>query len=278
MAACDEVNKAQTELETDGLTPLAFVNGKIISQQDVIQQLDKVRKGQPANQEADPRQEKATLDRLIQKELKAQKALELGLDDDPEYVALLQRMDVRMNSFKREQLSRLFDKSEIQAKANVSNAEIDKFIAEKDAIIRYKSHILQILQRDQEKIQHLSEQLLAGASFDDVAREVYPKMPNDSIHPWDQGYMKWEQIPDAWVDTLIAMQPGDTSGIIKGPRNRFWIIQLVDRKIDESSDMALRRLKIREILQHEKEQQLKKQVLQALHDAADITYLNDLPQ
>jgi len=269
LMSCNDTNKAESDAAD--VKARAIVNGNVITEQEVMQQL-KRDKDHDAFPELKLRREQALLDSMVQQELAAQRAKELGLDKDPAYVAQLQRITTQLDAFKRDKLSKLFESSEIRAKAIITDADIDRYIADNEVSVRFESHILQITQLDPEKIQQVSDQLASGKSFDEVAREVFPKMPDDKIRPWDRGFLKWEQIPGAWTDTLANMQPGETSDIIKGPGRSFWIIHLVDRRSDDTFDMASRRLRIRQILQHEKIRQMKEVTMQALIDPADIDY------
>lgn len=267
LTSCNETSKPPVEMETANVAAMAIVNGKIITEQEVMAKLDT-----PKGHEVTPELKRRRLNFLVQKELAAQRAIELGLDKDPTYAAQLQRITTQLNGFKRDKLSELFEATEIQARAIVTDAEIDKFIADNTDRIHSESHILQLLQRSEEKIQLISDQIASGKSFDEVATEIFPELPSDMKRPWDNGYMSWKQIPEAWTDTLASMQPGETSGIINGPRGRFWIIHLVDRRTNDAIDMESLKGDIRTILQQEKVSELKEQTMRALNDAADIVY------
>lgn len=267
LSSCNETTTPPVELATVEVKVAAIVNGKIITEQEVREKLKT-----PKDHDLNPELKLITLKMLVRKELAAQKAIELGLDNDPTYAAQLQRLTMQLNTFRRDKLSELFEAVEIQAKAIVTDTEVVKFIADNNVRIRSESHILQLMQRSEEQIQQISGQLAAGKSLDAVATDLFPELPSNMNRPWDLGYMNWEQIPDAWNDTLANMQPGETSGIIKGPNERFWIIHLVDRRTNDTIDMESLKGKILQILQREKFRKLKEQTMQALNDAAEIFY------
>ncbi len=275
LTACQEANQpvSQTDTTPDTMKAAAIVNGKIISEQELKDRLEesqaKLRKRNPNLKQ---HMEQTALKVMVQKELAAQKALELGLDTDPAYLEQMQRITARFNSFKRDRLAELFEAKEIKAKAEPTDSDVDKFIAANEVRIRSESRILQLMQRSEEKIQEISKQLAAGKTFDEVATELFPKLPEEMKRPWDMGYLNWDQIPDAWTAALADLKPGQTSAIIPGPKNRYWIIHLVDRRVNEAIDMDAQKDKITQILRADKLSKLREQTMQALQDSATIIY------
>jgi len=169
-------------------------------------------------------------------------------------------------------LSDLFEAREIVAKAIVSEAEIDKYIKDNETRLHTNWHILQLLSRKEATIQEISEKLAAGMNFDEVAAEQFPDLPIEFKRPWDLGYLRWDQVPDAWLKPLEDLQAGQSSDIIKGENRRFWIIHLVDRKISDEFELEKSKGNITRILKQRKIQAMKKQAVSSLNAKAQIIY------
>ena len=70
-----------------------------------------------------------------------------------------------------------------------------------------------------------------GKSFEEVAQSYFPNLP-EGQKPWDLGFLAFYKIPEPWRDTLTDLKPGEMSGILRGPSERFWLIKLVETKED----------------------------------------------
>jgi len=90
--------------------------------------------------------------------------------------------------------------------------------------------------------------------------------------PWDLGYLRWEQIPEAWSDTIDELESGGTSGVIRGPNSRFWIIRLVDKRENPDIEYADVEVKIKEILKSRKVRQFRDDLNAELLQEARVKY------
>ncbi len=211
------------------------------------------------------------LDVIIRRELASQRAVELGLDANPRYQEKLRRMEAQISAFKRKELSELFWR-EVTGRAVVSEAEAEKYFAEHAARIRTELHVWQILHRKEALIQQALNDLDQGASFEDVARRQFSKLPKTAGAPWDLGYLRWKQVPKAWRNIVYDLTKDEVSGVIRGPNNRFWIIKLVDKR--ENPDITFERIKptVLEVLKNAEVEALRKQTGQEMRAKASITY------
>lgn len=209
---------------------LARVNGAPITETDV-----KLRSKPPTGHTGEtakpPPDPKAVLDNLVLDEIAAQRAVELGLDKDPAYQSKLREMEASLNAFKRQELSQRFFAKEVGDKAKVSDEATKKYFDEHAREIRSEYHVMQLLfTRDEAGARAASEEIKKGASFDELAKKKFPGLPESMKPPWDLGYLKWNQIPDAWWPVIFGMKPGDVSGVIAGEESRYWVVKLVDRR------------------------------------------------
>jgi EpsD family peptidyl-prolyl cis-trans isomerase len=174
--------------------------------------------------------EREVLQRIILQELAYQKAIAANLDSDAVYRENLRRVEAQIMAFKRKALAELFYEKELAKRSQVSDAEASAYFDENVGSISTDIHVWQILRRDEGLIEQDRKRLDNGESFETVAASRFEGMPQVSEMPWDIGYLKWEQIPEVWWEAIGKLNPGDTSDVIRGPNNRFWIIKLVDQR------------------------------------------------
>src|SRR6185295_16113910 len=87
-------------------------------------------------------------------------------------------------------------------------------------------HLWQILVRDEASAAQARKALDEGKPFEEVARSFSPVGATGAT--WDLGYVKWLTTPEPWRPVLESLKPGETSGVIRGPRGRFWILRLAE--------------------------------------------------
>lgn len=196
--------------------------------------------------------EAATLERLIQEELQAQRAVSMGLDHDPAFQAELDRAQASLNEWRRSQLATLLNQQQQTVRATVSDAEARAYYDANAARIRTEVHIAQILLRDEAAVTRALADVRAGAAFEEVARRQFPGLPPSAGRPWDLGFLRWNMVPEAWRDVVYTMPVGQTSDVIRGPNNRFWIINVVDRQERAELTFEAMRPAVTQILQDQR--------------------------
>jgi len=199
------------------------------------------------------------VDDIVRERLAADRAHALGLDDDPAFLAELHRLQAPVKAFERGRLAELYYKSlekQVKVDAAAERAYFDQHADE----IRTTVHVWQIIDRDRTAVEKAREAIAGGAEFEDVAKARFPQLP-PGRPPWDVGELRWNQIPEAWKPALAKLEVGGVSDVIAGPRDRYWIIKLVDRRKDPSVTF--------EQVQPVIEGILKTEGAQALRDQAD---------
>ena len=250
---------------------LATVNGTPIGEADVRLAL----RSAGRNEEIPPEHRKNVLEVIIRRELIYQRAVELGLDANPSYQEKLRRMEAQISAFKREELSELFYRREIARKAEVSEAEAQKYFVENAARIRTELHVWQILRRKEGLSEQALNDLEQGTSFEEVAGRRFPKLPETRRAPWDLGYLRWNQVPTPWRNIVYDLKKGEVSGVIRGPNNRFWIIKLIDKRENPAITFESIKPTIMEVLKSAKTEELREKTDRDLRAKASIVYLKD---
>lgn len=267
LASCD---RSAPEIPAD-VAVVATVNGTPISELDI--QLAASRSGGHGDTGNDS-DETQVLQRIVLQEVARQKAIDAGYDADTEYRNDLYTLQVQLEAFQRKRLAEIYYAREFEAQAAISDEDAQRFFDDNANIVNHRVHVWQIFRRDKTLIEQDLEALRAGKPFEQVAGERFPDLPQLDRKPWDLGYMHWTQLPDPWWDSLRAMGRGDTSEIIEGPNDRYWIIRLIDRERlpDQGFEDAAPRL--RDILRNERMRTFQGDLDRRLLESADITYSN----
>lgn len=208
---------------------LARVNGVPITELDVDLKL------QNDSHEAVPSDEhrKNVLEQLITREILAQKALAQGLDKDQRYQEGLLRLEAGVKAFQRQELAELLLRKEGERRSAVSDEDALAYFKQNEKRIRTRVHVLQILRRSESAIVEVRSAIDRGKSFEEAARDLFPNLPAGQT-PWDLGYLAFYKVPEAWRETVYELKPGEMSGILRGPNERFWLIKLVDVREDDA--------------------------------------------
>lgn len=258
---------------------VATVNGAPIAKADVdlLARSGGHRAGGAGDEEGDsppelgPEQRRQVLETIIRDELVSQRAVELGLDSDQTFQEEIAARQAEIDAFRRRRLVDLFYRHQRQ-EANVTEAEARRYFDENAERFRTQFHVWQIFVRDQERIEQARRDLAAGTPFEEVARRPFADLPAGQ-RPWDLGYLRWNQIPEPWRPALDRLAKGQTSGIVRGPKNRFWIIKLVDEREDPDVTFETWRANIMETLRGERIESRRGDVARELRAKARIVYV-----
>ncbi len=244
------------------------VNGVAITDADVKLKL----KGDMHGAEGKPLHRKNAAESVVRQELVRQQALALGLDADVGYQQKLRQLEATMMAFQRAELGELYSRREVAAKAEVTEADAKAHFEANAKRIRTEQHVLQILRMNDEPglLRDLEE--IKKTSFEAVARKQFPGLP-ESQKPWDPGMMKWAQVPEAWRQALDGLAPGQTSGILRGPKGRAWIIKLADRRVDESVTFESVKGPVMDAMRTSRMEKLREDADRALREKASLVWV-----
>ena len=257
---------AQPAAATAGV---ASVNAVTLSEADL--QLRLRPDHQRANSEPPPDFRKQVLETMIAEELLAQRAHELGLDSDPEYLAGLVPLQAQLDGYKRKALSELMIAHELKEKGAVTDAEARQFFDDHAAKLRTQVQISQILRRSAESIEQARHELAEAPSFEAYARSQFPQLALTE-RPWELGYLRWEQLPPAWREVVYGLKKGEVSPVIHAEKDRYWILQVTDvRELPGVTFESIRPTLV-EALKGNKLAQLREKTATELRAKATIVY------
>ena len=270
LISCGEKREAGQKTDADPQAKiLATVNGVPITEYDMKQMLRiAVGHGEPPNPEA----AQNALQTLIRDELIYQTSLEVGLDKNQEYRRKLNEADAQLRAFKRQEMTALYLRH-LKSKAEVTDSDAQAYFEKNAKSIQTKLHVWQIFYRgNYPGIAKDYEDLKKGMPFEKVASRRFPNLPKGMKAPWDMGFLHWSQIPPYWQDVVDRLKPGQTSEIIKGPSDRYWVIKLVNKEVDPKITFATEKGKIVEILRKKKTDELYENMLSQMRTNAKIVF------
>ena len=249
---------------------LAWVNGAPITELDVRSTM------QPGTELTVPMR-KNLLDVLIDKELKAQQARKLGLDQQATYQDRIRPLQARVDAAARTELDDLWYRNQVVDAAQVDEAAEQAYFQTHQDQIRTEWHFEQILLRKRQAIDAARAALQAGASFDEVAAAQMPTPQVAKSRPWDLGWLQWGQVPEAWTPVVDKLQPGQTSDVIEGPGSRFWLVRLVEERRNEQATFEEYKPFIHTVLQRQEIGTRQADLEQQLRSQAQIRYVDPPP-
>jgi parvulin-like peptidyl-prolyl isomerase len=214
-----------------------------------------------------------TLDAIIRQELIRQRAVELGLDADPQYRARLRPAQAQLSAFERDQLEEAFFLREVLKKAEVDETTARKHFEDNAGLYRTERHLWQILHKgDEARAAQDLRDIESGTPFEEVAARRFPNLPRSAGRPWDLGFLKWPQVPEPWREVVLELKPGEVSGLIRGPRERFWVIKLIDTRENPDLTFESHKAAIIESLKAEAVDALRAKTEHDLRQRAEVEY------
>ena len=264
-----DTETTETAETTDTLAPgvAAVVNGVEITENDIVV-ASQPRPGQPVEMNAERRQN--LLELTIRRELEAQEATRLELELADEERAQLDILEAAARTYRRTHLAEALERNR-RSQVEITEAQARRYFEENASRLRSEVHVWQILVRDEAQIQRAFADIEGGASFEEVARSTLPGLAEGQT-PWDLGYMRWNQVPEPWREPLAGLEPGQTSGVIAGLRNRFWLIHVAERRENPAITFETERATIEELLRAERLQSGEAETTRALRAGARIVY------
>jgi hypothetical protein len=276
---CSQVEPNSVARAPAAVTVLATINDVPITETDLRLHASKasahedgtLAPREPTDHRLDPGARRDALEAIVREELMAQRAVELGLDADPAVAEELATRQAELDAHRRQRLAELYARHE-RANTKVTEQEARRYYEENEAQMRRDLHVLQILVRDPARIEEARRSLAAGTPFEEVAARIFPALPANLPRPWDLGFLNWAQLPPAWRPAVRTLHEGQTSGVLRGPRNRFWIIQIADERPSTTASFATFRSSIEELLRTEQVDARRVAAEQALRARARVTF------
>jgi len=221
-------NVASTKTVAPPKDLVARVNGAPITEFDVRQE------SRGHGGEGSGPQRAAALESVIRNEILAQHAIEQGIDQDPLFQERMAKAESMYRVARRRELADVLFRRSIVDQAKVGEGEAKTYFQTNESRMKTELHILQLMTRDEGQARKALDEIKGGAAFEQVAAKQFDKLPDNAGKPWDLGFLRWRQLPPAWRSIAYDLKPGTTSDLIKGEGNRYWIINVVERREDST--------------------------------------------
>jgi peptidyl-prolyl cis-trans isomerase SurA len=268
---------------------IAVVNDDVITESELERRLAQTKKQltlEKINIPPDASLRKQLLERMIVERLQLQLAARLGIRSSEEDVeravksiAARNKMDVEaftktltdqgfeLSEFRgqlRDQVTiqQLLER-EINNRVTVGDAEVDNLIEQKGpasvADTEYNlSHIFiaipetaspEQIQAAKDRAEQVHREIESSGDFERLA-VTYSQSP-EALSGGQIGWRKAGQLPDLFVEALLKLEPGNFSGVLRGP-NGFHIVKLNERRGEAGTESVVQ-THVRHILMRQSE-------------------------
>ena len=268
LASCGRGRDSDRRAVAAGVKVLATVNGVPITERDVEHRSKPALMGGVPGHDAPGN----VLQTVVRDELIYQKAVQLGLDREEEYLQRLENLEAQVRAFQRQEMSSRYRRY-VQEHAAVTESEAREYFEKNASVIQTKFHILQIFLRGKyPEILNDHQAVKGGTPFEEVAWRRFAGFPREGKPPWDLGELSWHQLPPSWRGVVDRLEPGQVSDVISGENERFWMIKLAGKRVDPAITFATEKERIGEALRQKKADELHARMLAEMKDKASIVY------
>lgn len=211
------------------------VNGVPITEAEVTLAMGTRRPGQNP-----PKREEA-IEALVTAELMAQKAEQLGLHEDPKFLAEMAVVQAKAAQARRQTLASRYRLATLNRLPPASSDEVKAFYEANLERIRTELEVQRIVTRTRAEAEQAKAAVQGGEPFEAVAKAR-------SVESMALPTLGFDTVAEAWQAPLSALEPGGVTEVIEMGPQRFAVLRLVDRKtgpapaLDEGLERRIRAL------------------------------------
>ncbi len=254
---------------------VAWVNGKPITATEV--ELRRMGRARPGVERATPETPEEALEALVLQELQAQRALELGLDNDESFQLAQQKAEAQLREVRRRELAKLYRSKELLDKIVVTEDEARRYFEANHARVKAELKVHQLILKGRPAADAAAAAIAQGKPFEEVAAAQLSVLPPGD-KPWELPPLSWEQVPSQWWDAIDKLNEGQVTAPIAGPDDRFWIIKLIQRTENPAVTLEVALPKVQAMVKSDKFEQRRDQLDQQLVQKARVQRLPPIAQ
>jgi len=216
--ACKPTTSEQGKADS---TPLAEVNGTVITTQDFKNEVDKLPPYlKPMVQSVEGKKE--LLDSMVVREIILEQAKKDGVDKSKEVADRLEDLRKRL-------IVETYLKKKVEQEAQLSDAELKKFYDENKEKFKTGEQVKasHILVKTEKEAQDLLAQLKGGAVFEDLAKKY--STDSSASKGGDLGWFSRGAMVPEFDKAVFSLKEGETSGIVK-TQFGYHIIKLTGKR------------------------------------------------
>jgi len=214
------------------------------------------------------------LDDIILDELLYQQGIKLGLDKDDKFQGALRMMELRIEEYKRVEIANRVRDTQIYAKVSVSDKDIKDYYEKNKENIETDLHIGLLYFPSEDEAKNALMQIQRGTTFEKVASSKMSHGQTGMRPKWDLGFLHWNQISPALLDTVYSLKKGETSDVKSSGTDAFYLIKVIDRKKNTAASFAIMQTAIENRLHVIKAKEAFDQYVNQLKKEAKIEVLN----
>lgn len=264
-----EGKPATGEPTSRGSDVLATVNGQPLTMADVRQRL----KTESHQTQIAPEHVPNVLEPIVQQEVLAQRARAEGLALEGPALARVEEKEAELRALVRKELADLYFRKKVTLAATPGEDEVRAYYQTHQTRIQTELRILQILEKSEADIEAVAQRLKAGETFEAVATSRGPAVHAGAPPPWDLGFLNWKQLPEPWLAALDGLADGAVTGVIRGPKDRYWILKVTGRRPHPGADYEVVKPAITELLRATKIEREGEALRAAARSEAKVEYL-----
>ena len=246
---------------------LAEVNGAPITTEDFKKEMETLPPYlRPMTETAEGKKE--LLDTMVMRELILQKARQDGIDKSQEVADKLEDLKKRV-------IVEAFLKKQVEAQANLSDADLQKFYDQNKEKFRVGDQVRasHILLKTEKEAQDVLAQLKSGASFEELAKKY--SIDAAGAKGGDLGWFgKGSMVPE-FEKAVFGLKEGQVSGIVK-TKFGYHIIKLTGKRAAGIRPFAEVKDQIKAALLPEKQQEVFKKLKEDMKKDAKISVKDDV--
>jgi len=225
-----------------GATELATVNGKVITDKDLVSALGGLNEAQRSNAMKDMNTRRQVLISVIDQELLTQEAEKEKLDQDAEYKEAVA-------GFRKQFLANRILQKNLVAKFTDSAAK-NYYENHKSKFSTDQIHAMHILVTDEAQAKDIAKKAKEpNADFQEMAEKL-SKDPSAKNNRGDLGFFGRDRMVPEFTDAAFSGNPGDIIGPIKTAFG-YHIIKVVDKHIGQPMTYDEVELKVKNELRNE---------------------------
>lgn len=213
-------------------------------------------------------QEKKFLDEIIKERLLHNEALKANIENDPE------TQEVIAEAKKKILIARLV-KNRVEDAVSISDEDLQKYYDEhsEEFMLPERWRASHILVDTPDEAEEIKEKLNQGAAFDELA--VNRSKDATAKQGGDVGYFSKGQLLPEFEDVCFKLEIGEVGKVVK-TQFGYHVIKLTDKKSPEVQEFSKVKGIIGKDLDRGEKQKLLEELMNDLHDNAEITINEEL--
>ncbi|NQU64242.1 MAG: peptidyl-prolyl cis-trans isomerase [SAR324 cluster bacterium] len=263
-SGCDDNNVEK--IENLGKT-IAEIDGYTITDREVDLILFK-----KSEMTDSPVARKEALEKIIDEALFYQKGIELGLDKNEQYRNEITKKILEIKAFKRQRMRSYVIRNQI-AQISVTEEDVRAYFNANQQKLQSEYHLAKLRFANTRQARAFLSELEKGVSFTELANRVTGNQKNNGVPSWDQGFLRWINLNQAYFGAVADLKVGEVSQpVTRKGFSSVYLFKLLDKKTNPDISFDSVKNLINGRLKMKKMQDINENYPKTLRDNAKIVY------